>query len=126
MTTQLLPDWETDWGLPDPCTPLAPTLQQRRVALAAKIAAQGGATLGYFVAVAAALGFTITARNGISTDGAGWQFLVVITGSAGASQFFRAGNSGAGDYLQTFGNAQLQCVLNRIKPAHITLQFNFI
>ena len=125
-TTVLLPDWEADYGLPDPCTPLAPTLQQRRLALAAKIAASGGASLSYLVSVAAALGFTITARNGISADGAGWQYLIVITAAAGQSQFFRAGTSGAGDFLQTFGNMQLECVLNKIKPAHLTLQFNYI
>ncbi len=74
-TNELLAEWERTLGLPDPCTPLNPTLQQRKAAVAAKVIGSGGQSIPYFTAVAAALGFTVTVteyapfRAGISTAG---------------------------------------------------------
>ena len=56
---QLLTDWESEYGLPDPCTPASPTLQQRHSALLAKITASGGQSPAYYESVAAAMGYTI-------------------------------------------------------------------
>ena len=60
QTIELLAEWERAFGLPDPCTPLNPTLQQRRAALLARIAALGGQSPAYLVNVAAQLGYSIT------------------------------------------------------------------
>lgn len=121
-TAQLLPNWEFDYGLPDTCTPLGATLQQRRHALLAKIAAVGGASEAYFIAVAAALGYTITITEGT----AGSYTWTINAAAAGPTSLFRAGQSRAGDLLQRAGaNAQLECVMNRIKPAHTKLLFAY-
>jgi uncharacterized protein YmfQ (DUF2313 family) len=118
----LLGYWEADYGLPDCCTPSGNTLQQRRNALLAKIAAQGGQSEAYFIAVAAALVWAITI-----TEGSEGSHTWTINGAATApGSIFTAGGSQAGDDLTTPGtNSELQCVMNRIKPAHTKLLFNF-
>lgn len=126
QTFALLPDWESAFGLPDPCVPLNATIAQRRAALVARIVAQGGATPAYMVQVAAALGYTITVRNGNSGDGAGWQHAWFVTAPTTTFSLFRTGSSAAGDYLTTYGNAMLECVLTSIKPAHTTLNFTYV
>ncbi|HTW71491.1 MAG TPA: putative phage tail protein [Acetobacteraceae bacterium] len=59
-TVELLADWERAYGLPDHCTPLNATIQQRQAALVARIARQGGQSIAYHVSAAAALGYSAT------------------------------------------------------------------
>jgi uncharacterized protein YmfQ (DUF2313 family) len=119
-TTQLLPFWEADFGLPDCCTPLGATLQQRRGALLAKIAEVGGQSAAYFISVAAALGFRITVSQG-SLGSYIWYIHVV---GAVTPILFRAGQSEAGDDLTEYeSNTQLECVMRQIAPAHAILNF---
>ena len=119
-TTVLLPYWNYDYGLPDCCVPAGATLGQQRAALLAKIAAVGGQSQPYYVSVAAALGWAITI-----TQGAPGSFTWTIHAAATApASLFDVGDSGVGDYLYNIGtNAQLECVMNRIKPAHTILLF---
>jgi uncharacterized protein YmfQ (DUF2313 family) len=121
-TNVLLPFWEQDYGLPDCCTPLGSTLQQRRNTLQAKIAQVGGQRDAYYRAIAAALGWTITI-----TRGAVGSFTWTINASAlSPPSVFRVGENRAGDLLETLGNnTQLECVMNQIKPAHSILIFNY-
>ena len=76
MTNELL-EWERTLGLPDPCTPLNPTVAQRKRAVAAKVIGASGKSIPYFTSVAAALGFNVTVteyapfRAGISRQLAG-------------------------------------------------------
>lgn len=58
--TELLPDWERVYGLPDACSPLAESAVGRRGAVFAKVTAQGGQSPAYLVAVALALGYVVT------------------------------------------------------------------
>jgi uncharacterized protein YmfQ (DUF2313 family) len=60
-SNELLPDWERLVGLPDECT--AGTdwpLTVRQAFVCAKLAAQGGASRAYFIALAASYGYAIT------------------------------------------------------------------
>lgn len=57
---ELLPDWERNFDLPDPCTPAAQTLEQRQGALLARMTWPGGQSVQYFTNVAERLGYTIT------------------------------------------------------------------
>jgi uncharacterized protein YmfQ (DUF2313 family) len=137
LAATLLPDWEACFGLPDPCTPQPQSTVDRRTALLQKITEQGGQSPTYFIGRAAAIGDTITItefqpfRAGISRAGDAltngpWQFTWRVNGPlSGPVTFFRAGLSAAGDPLSSFGNAELQCVLNAIAPAHTLLQFAF-
>ena len=118
QANQLLADWEKDYGLPDPCTPLNPSLQQRHAALLAKIAAYGGQSPAYFINVAAALGYAITITEPSANT---W----VVNGALSTVTYARADQSVADDPLFTSGNTQLECVLNRLKPAHAVLVFSY-
>jgi uncharacterized protein YmfQ (DUF2313 family) len=136
LTNQLLPDFELDYGLPDPCTPLNPTLVQRRAALLAKMRGKGGQSAAYFIAVAAALGYVITietfapfrAGQGAIGDplyGQGWIFAWRVHAPTTTVTPFMVGQSAAGEPLQAWGNAELECVLRRIAPAETIVQFAY-
>ena len=121
LTTELIGFWETDYGLPDCCTPLGSTLQQRRNTLLAKIAQIGGQSPAYYIAVAAALGFTVTITEG-PVGSFEW---TVNVPEAITPQFFRAGSQ-AGTRLEYWsGNDELECVLRQIMPAHTVLNFAY-
>ena len=55
----LLPEWESSLGLPDPCMAATPTLRQRQAAVYARFIAGGGLSRQHYIDFAAALGFTI-------------------------------------------------------------------
>ncbi len=117
-TAELLPDWELTAGLPDPCVAVAQSVQQRRIALVARLTATGGASRSYFIGVGAAYGYTITIEEPALHT---WRIRsadVLVTP-------FRAGLSTAGDPLTSFGNESLECLFNRIKPAHTALLFAY-
>jgi uncharacterized protein YmfQ (DUF2313 family) len=135
-TVEMLPDWEHAYGLPDPCTPLNATLQQRRAALVAKIVSIGGQSRAYFIQVAAALGYAITIEEfkpsivGVTHCGdllrdKGWRFLWRVHAPAVKSWRAKAGASTAGEFLGAHGTGPLECVLNRLKPAHTVLEFAY-
>lgn len=135
LTTLLLPEWERAYGLPDPCTPLSPSLPQRRAALLARIAAQGGASPAYFVSVAAALGFaiTITEFPVFDTDSdveaaindEDWAFAWQVNGAGVTLQEIDVEEWTVEDPLTTWGNNTLTCTLRQIAPAHTILIFSF-
>lgn len=133
-TNALLTDWENSLGLPDPCTPLNPTTEQRRSAVLAKFISTGGQSIPYFTAVAAALGFPITVteygpfrvgfnRVGDPLGAPGVTYHWRITSPLLNPIFFRAGQSTAGDPLETIGNTEMPCRLMALKPAHTYLDF---
>jgi uncharacterized protein YmfQ (DUF2313 family) len=58
---ELLEDWERVLGLPDECTQnVAWPLTSRQAFVCAKLATQGGQSRNYFIALAAAYGYTIS------------------------------------------------------------------
>ena len=59
FTTEMLPDWERAFGLPDPCVQERYTLEERRLSLIERITAEGGQSRAYFYNVAARLGYVI-------------------------------------------------------------------
>ena len=145
---ETITDWERVCGLPDPCVdPPLDTLQERRMAVLAKLAAQGGQSRQYYIDLAAIYGYTITIKEfrpfiaGISAAGdpvyhqsiglppnqweqpdnraRDWWFVWEVTYSpALVITYFRAGQSCAGDALATWGADVLRCVIEQTKPAH--------
>ena len=124
----MLPEWEASLGLPDPCAGESPTLQQRQAQVLARLTDSGGASVDYFIAYAATLGFDITItqfapaiagrlRAGQPALGAAWASTTIT--------YFRAGASTAGEALTEFGNAVLQCEIERLAPAHTTVIFAY-
>jgi uncharacterized protein YmfQ (DUF2313 family) len=59
-TIELLPDWERNWGLPDPCFRQAQTIDQRHALLIFKMTLLGGQSREFFIAMAEWLGYEIT------------------------------------------------------------------
>lgn len=131
-TVAMLPEWEATLGLPDPCVqpPLA-TLQQRTAAVCGKWSARGGQSVEYFERLAAGLGFQITIqtfapfRTGRSRTGdrlysEEWAYAwrIDVQGNVGSIVYFRTGQSAAGEPLQTWGIAQLECIIGAMAPAH--------
>jgi uncharacterized protein YmfQ (DUF2313 family) len=131
---ELLPEWEASLGLPDPCAGIAPSLQARQQAVAARFVATGGQNAAYFVAVAAALGYQITITQfapsrfgqafGMLFGGSAWAYTWQVNAPEYSVQPLQFGGD-FGDYFSQWGNTVLQCELQRLAPAHTTLIFNY-
>jgi uncharacterized protein YmfQ (DUF2313 family) len=134
-TVELLPEWEASLGLPDSCTPLGATIQQRQRAVVAKLVGRGGQSVPYFISVAAALGYTITITQftaftfgmpfGLPLAGLPWSFTWQVNAASITIQHFLFGHDAFGQPFETFGNNVLICELTKIAPAHTTLIFSF-
>lgn len=135
-TVEMLGDWERAAGLPDSCVPSGQTLQERHNALLSRLAGTGGQSREFFIGLAAYLGFAITItefrpfRAGVSAAGdaltnGDWQHTWRINAPAVTIISFRAGVSAAGEPLRKWGNELLECVFNRVKPAHTVLLFGY-
>jgi uncharacterized protein YmfQ (DUF2313 family) len=137
-TDMLLTDWERVAGLPDTCELAfggAQSEVQRRTALLARLISQGGLSKGYYLDVLQALGYTtatITEFREPTVDDdvdslligdsweAAWQInapLLSTTELTVESEVDLA--------LAEWGDALLECVLNRINRAGATLVFNY-
>lgn len=139
MALELLADWERVCGLPDSCSAsMAITLQDRRGAVIAKLTALGGASRAYFIALAASMGYTIEIDEfrpfiaGLNRCGdilsgghsVRYQWRVRVPNARYTS--FRSGSSQCGDLLGKIARAEdLECKLNRLKPAHTHLIFDY-
>ncbi len=132
----LLADWERVAGLPDPCTGALGTLQQRQSAVVERLRDKGGCSIPFFIAVAAALGYAVTIdeftpfRCGASAAGDPvcddeWAFVWQVNAAETAVTYFAAGASAAGEPLAAWGDAVLECVFGRRKPAHTYIIFAY-
>jgi len=117
-TSQLIGEWESSCGLPDGCLPAGGTLAQRRSALVARLAALGGSSAAYFVSLAAQFGYTVTVSDVADSH---WR----INSNVPAAEIYTTCNGSCDDPLQTFGNEQLECLIDRIKPAHTQVDFAY-
>jgi uncharacterized protein YmfQ (DUF2313 family) len=153
-TTELLPDWERNWGLPDPCVKAPQSIEARRLALVLKMTMLGGQSRQFFIDVAAALGYTIYITEylpyqcGISRVGDTrssvdnpddpthymWQlgapeirYYWTIHVQGMPLKYFHTGLGECGvDRLLAFGtDADLECVIDRWKPAHTDVIFDY-
>ena len=52
-TTEMLSDWETTAGLPDPCHGLGATVEARRAELVARLTALGSCSRAFYIGIAA-------------------------------------------------------------------------
>lgn len=131
-TNELRADWERAFGLPDTCCSSEQDIIARSAALITKVRGAGSPTPEYFIALAAELGYTITITELQPFTVSGpvneslnpeairyvWQVHSAITSS---TRF--AVTSAVNDPLASWGNAILECVINRAKPAHTLVQF---
>ncbi|TAI63873.1 putative phage tail protein [Bradyrhizobium sp. Leo170] len=60
ITQELLPDWERNWGLPDPCYSAPQTIGERQRALVMRMTLLGAQSRQFYIDVAAEIGYSIT------------------------------------------------------------------
>lgn len=119
-TDELLGEWETEYDLPDPCVTSAQTESDRRAALIARATGIGGQSPQYFIDLAASFGVTITiaehhpfevGRDGMG-DGIGgqWAFIWEVSAPIATPATLRE---------------VMECVFERLKPAHTAIWFTY-
>lgn len=149
-TVELLRDWENAWGLPDPCFQEPLTIGERRAMLLMRMTMLGGQSRDWFYQVARWLGYTIRitelapymtgiSRCGNCPDEMGtprWQlgppelrfYWTVHVDNAKLTWFRVApsgGECGVDPHLRIGLATDLECVLNRWKPAHTLIIFDY-
>ena len=121
VTVQLFSDWERVAGLPDSCSAtLSLSIEQRQVALAAKLALHGGQSRAYFIAMAAKFGYpgaTITEFSPLTCNDTCNDALW-----SEADRFAWQINL----HSLLAGNAQLECAIRKFSPAHTTPVFAYV
>ncbi|HEV2556798.1 MAG TPA: putative phage tail protein [Bosea sp. (in: a-proteobacteria)] len=135
--TLLLPDFERVLG-PDPCgrDPSTMSLEQRRQLAHQRWTARGGASIPYFVALAAKRGVAITiSENRVSYAGEmvcgdeivepPEQFIWTVHLALIGETLFEAGAGQAGDRLYDLILSDVECDIRRVKPAHTEVVFNY-
>ncbi len=134
-TAELLPEWESSLGLPDPCAGVQPTVQTRRAQVIARLTALGGQSVDYFISLAQALGYSITITQfapsrfgrafGNPFGGAAWAHAWQVNVANYTIQSFRFGSDAFGEAFAAWGGTVLQCELQAAAPAHTTINFNY-
>ncbi len=131
---ELLPEWESTLGLPDPCLGPAATIPQRQALVTAKLTARGGQSAQYFVDVAATIGIPITVSNfapcrfgiahfGDPMLGVEWAHVWAVHAQLGPVIDTDFAEGKFGDRFRTWGIPVLECQLREIEPAHAKLIF---
>jgi uncharacterized protein YmfQ (DUF2313 family) len=133
-TYELFTDWERVLGLPDPCVIGEQSLDQRRAAIVARLVGVGGQSPAYFIAVAEALGFEIGITEYRPYDveddveasiyGDDWAYAWQVNAPLETVGEFTS-DSTSDEPLAWWGNAALECLLHRLKPAHTHLIFAY-
>ena len=136
-TYELLEDWERTVGLPDKCSEsIEQTLQVRRNAVVAKLNSRGGQSKEFYIDLAKSndIDITITepfpfraGRNsaGDLLYGIEWLHHWIVNTGDFIGYEFRAGQSIASERLRVLANDYLECIIERVKPAHTVVIFNF-
>jgi uncharacterized protein YmfQ (DUF2313 family) len=149
QTVELLPEWETAFGLPEECFPEAQTIGERQKMLVTKITWQGGQSRQYFIDLMTWLGFRVIIKEwspfmaGIGRcgdtrptpeDNHRWyvgapENRFVWTAQVGylGLTWFRAshGQAGVDHHLEFRNPLAVECLLMRWKPAHTWLVFDY-
>jgi uncharacterized protein YmfQ (DUF2313 family) len=134
VAAEMLPEWEATLGLPD-CEPLD-TVQQRQAAVCAKFALRGGQSVAYFIELAAAHGYAIEIEqhSAFRVDinradeplyDVAWDYAWTVTAAIDTVIYFRTDESHADEPLATWGNAQLECLIEKYAPAHTVPMFQY-
>jgi uncharacterized protein YmfQ (DUF2313 family) len=125
LTDELMSDWERICGLIPGDND---TLQLRRQRLVAKMRETGCLSIPYFIQLAANLGFTITIEELPKNytgygDESVFLWRITVQDIETTVYYFRAGESRAGELLSWWGVAELEDIINDLKPAHTDVLF---
>ena len=136
-TAELFLDWERVAGLPDACAEAfggEQTMAQRCAALVGKLTLLGGQSPAYFIGLAAAIGYAITITefraHTVEDDvnyalyGVEWNFAWQVNAALNTVTDITV-DSTVNDPIAAWGNALLECVIKRLKPAQTTVLFSY-
>lgn len=133
----LLPTWENDFGLPDPCIGTGQTIAQRQAALIARVADPGGLNPQRYINLAAMQGFNVTIDEftpftvgggcGEPVYGPDWQFVWRVNApAADAGTTALATCIGpCTEPLASWGNTILECLINSRNRASRIVLFGY-
>lgn len=119
-TLELLPDWERVAGLPDQCTGELGTLQQRHNALMGVLTTKRRLSKAFYIDLASRIGFLIDITE---LPNFTWRVTAALDVNA---VYFKTGLSVIGEPLVSSLNNLLECVIQKLKPAHTIVEFNYI
>jgi len=152
LTTELLPDWERNWGLPDDCFPSATSIAERQKLLVLIMTMIGGQSRQFFIDLLDWVGYPdVVIReyapymSGVSRvgdtrpfpeDNFRWylgppemRFVWTVNIGQISLRWFRAGPGGGEvgvDHHLEFGiPTEIVCLLERWKPAHTDIVPDF-
>lgn len=133
--SDLMTEWESTLGLPGIYGTLASTDAGRRAQIVATLTDSGGQSKAYFIALAAALGITITiteytrhtVRSGVSAAMSSdqWAHVWLVTGPASQAVTYTP----TADITQAtanFGIPVLEALLGAAKPAHTVVITKYV
>lgn len=136
-TAELFADWERVAGLPDACAVAFggdQSMAQRRAALIGRLTTLGGQSAAYFIGLAAALGYAITItefhEHSVTDDvehplyDIAWNFAWQVNAALNTVVDITV-ESTVEDPIAAWGNSLLECVINRLKPAHTAVLFSY-
>lgn len=132
-TYELLEDWERITGMPDDCTDLAATIEERRNQVVAKLIQKGGQTPQFYIDLAATLGYTVTIEEydqfhvgdpvGQPLYGVDWMHAFGVVAPLNTLRPFMVNQNTVGDRLVEFGDDVFECIMSKAKPAHAVIIF---
>ncbi len=145
-TNELLSTWEDNLGLPDSCAAADAPANIRRARVVWKLAGWlNGQNLQFFIDLAAIFGYTLVEadftfynrfRVGVGRVGAAWglgriygadwEYHWSVSVPSTAYTAFRVGVNRCGDALRYNSNDELECLFNKFKPAHTTVELTFV
>jgi uncharacterized protein YmfQ (DUF2313 family) len=134
-TVETVTDWERVLGLPDPCRPiLGGTLAERREDIERKLKDIPGQSRAFFIALAAEYGYAITIEEfdpftvagtvDMPILGEAWAHTWRVHAPEVPIEVFTTLTT-CDQPLRSWHNADLECPIKALRPAHTVLQFAY-
>lgn len=131
-TSEMLPDWERNFGLPDGCMDESASPEERRRRLVQKVVWQGGQSVQFFIDLVESLGYagaTVTefppmkanSKCNQAINQGGWRYAWRVNIPSETTIRMMNARSPCNSPLRKWGDAGLYCILSLYKPAHTYL-----
>jgi len=136
-TVELIDDWERFAGLPDICVTKEQSLQERQVALSAKLRMQGGQNAAYFIQIASDLGYEgatvdhkfmeLTCNDDCNDElhSPDDKYTWVMNLPSDGGFYQMDAESPCDNALASWGDEAIECRINRYSPSHTTIIFAY-
>lgn len=137
-TDLLLEDWERVYGLPDGCSDIGQSVEQRRAALLAKVSDSGGLSKRYFLQIAEQMGYRdtsiitfvpshceMTCEMALRDERFRFIWTVNLPHQGENYTVFRVG-ARCDKRIDSYTFGALECQLMRLKPAHTHVTFTYM